>query len=118
MDAATETGFIRLDKKGKPIGTGEEGCKGYLKWLCLHEPRTYAALMARVLPYYVHTELPDAILTREETVAELRERGLPIELIDYLRKAPTRIDDDEVEGGPWRKKGVTLDMKPAPGDTE
>jgi hypothetical protein len=70
MDAATETGFIKKDEKtGELIGTREEGCKGYLKWLCLHEPRTYAALLARVLPYYVHTELPEAILTREETTA-------------------------------------------------
>jgi hypothetical protein len=45
MDTATETGFIKKDEKGERIGTGEEGCKGYLKWLCLHEPRTYAALM-------------------------------------------------------------------------
>jgi hypothetical protein len=32
-DAATETGFIKKDEKGERIGTGEEGCKGYLKWL-------------------------------------------------------------------------------------
>jgi hypothetical protein len=79
MDAATETGFIRKDEKtGERIGTGEEGCKGYLKWMCLYEPRTYAALMARVLPYYVSTDLPENILTREETLAELKARGLPI----------------------------------------
>jgi hypothetical protein len=119
MDAATETGFIKKDEKGELIGTGEDGCKGYLKWLCLHEPRTYAALLARILPYYVATELPDDIMTREETLAELKSRGLPIELIQYLRKAPTRLDDDEEED-PWglRKKGVTLDMKPAPGYTD
>jgi hypothetical protein len=97
MDAATETGFIKTDEKGKRIGTGEDGCKGYLKWLCLNEPRTYAALMARILPYYVHTELPEAILTREETLAELKARGLPIELIEHLRKAPAQLDEDEVE---------------------
>jgi hypothetical protein len=74
--------------------------------------------MARVLPYYVHTELPENILTHEETLAELKARGLPLELIEHLRNAPVRLDDDEVEGGPWRKKGVTLDMKPAPDDTD
>jgi hypothetical protein len=122
MDAATETGFIKLDEHGKRIGTGEDGCKGYLKWLCLHEPKTYAALLARILPYYVAVDLPDDIMTREETLAELKSRGLPIELIQYLRKAPTRLDDEEED--PWglRKKGVTLDMKDvtpekAPDDT-
>jgi hypothetical protein len=85
------TGFIKKDEKGEPIGTGEDGCKGYLKWLALHEPRTYAALMARILPYYVSVDLPDDIMSHEETLAELRERGLPIELIQFLRKAPTRL---------------------------
>ena len=113
MDAATETGFIKLDENGKRVGSGEDGCKGYLKWLALHEPRTYAALLARILPYYVSTELPEDILSHEETLAELKARCLSIELIQYLRKAPTRLDDDEEED-PWglRKKGVTLDMKP------
>jgi hypothetical protein len=41
--------------------------------------------------------LPEkAILTREETLAQLRERGLPLELIDHLRKAPEILDWDEV----------------------
>jgi hypothetical protein len=76
-------------------------------------PEPNAALMARILPYYVSTELPEDILSHEETLAELKARGLSIELIQYLRKAPTRLDDDEEED-PWglRKKGVTLDMKP------
>jgi hypothetical protein len=120
MTAAVQTGFVRKNKEtGLPEGTGEEGCLGYLKWAALYEPRTYLALMARILPYYVNTELPDDIMTHEETLAELKSRGLPIELIQYLRKAPTRLDDDEEED-PWglRKKGVTQEMKSAPGDIE
>jgi len=34
-------------------------------------------------------------MTREEAIAELRERGLPVELLEVLRKAPVRLDDDE-----------------------
>jgi hypothetical protein len=52
MDAITETGFVGKDDKGNPIGTGEGGCKGYIKWLALYEPKTAAALLARVLPYF------------------------------------------------------------------
>ena len=48
--------------------------------------------MARILPYYVSTDLPQ-ILTREETLAELKARGLPLELIDHLRRAPMRSED-------------------------
>jgi len=37
MDAAVETGFVQLDEQGKPIGSGKEGCKGYLKWAAVNE---------------------------------------------------------------------------------
>jgi hypothetical protein len=101
MDAAVQTGFIRKNKDtGLPEGTGEEGCLGYLKWAAVFEPRTYLALMARILPYYVNTDIPENFLTREETLAELKARGLPIELIQHLRRAPARLDDDEEED-PW-----------------
>ena len=63
-------------------GTGEDGCLRYLKWAALYEPRTYLALMARILPYYVNAEVPEEIMTREETLAELKVRGLPLELIE------------------------------------
>ena len=118
MNAAMRTGFIKIDENGNRIGTGVDGCEGWLMWLCLYEPRTYAPLLARILPYYVSTDLPQ-IMTREETLAELKARGLPLELIQHLRRAPTRLDDDEEED-PWglRKKGVTQGMKSAPGDIE
>jgi hypothetical protein len=75
--------------------------------------------MARILPYYVNAEIPEEIMTRAETLAELKARGLPLELIEHLRKAPATLDPGEEED-PWglRKKGLTLDMDPAPGDTE
>jgi hypothetical protein len=47
------------------------------------------AMLCRILPYHVVPELPDkSTLSYEETVAQLRERGLPPELINHLRKAP------------------------------
>jgi hypothetical protein len=67
MDAAGEVGFIKKNKHGKPTATGLDGCRGYLRWLALHHPQTYAALMARVLPYYVNAELPEEILSRDDT---------------------------------------------------
>jgi hypothetical protein len=48
MDAITETGFVGKDEKGEPIAIGVDGCKGFIKWLYLHEPKTAAALLARV----------------------------------------------------------------------
>ena len=52
MDAITETGFVGKDEKDEPIAIGVDGCKGFIKWLYMHEPKTAAALLARVLPYY------------------------------------------------------------------
>jgi hypothetical protein len=54
------------------------------------------ALLARILPYYIVNELPDkSIISRDEAIAQLRERGLPVELIDHLRRAPEVLDSDE-----------------------
>jgi hypothetical protein len=55
--AIKETGFIRKNKKGEPVGTGKDGCKGFIKWLALHEPKTAAALFARVLPYFINVSV-------------------------------------------------------------
>jgi hypothetical protein len=52
--AIKETGFIQKDEKGELVGTGKDGCKGFIKWLALHEPKTAAALFARVLPYFIN----------------------------------------------------------------
>ena len=55
------------------------------------------ALMARILPYYVNTNEPvgPTTVSREEMLAQLRERGLPLELIEHLRKAPEILDPGE-----------------------
>jgi hypothetical protein len=95
IDNAARAGFLKLEN-GERAATGIDGCDGYLLWCAVHEPRTYMALLARILPYYVTHELPDkSIISREEALGQLRERGLPLELIDHLRKAPEVLDDGE-----------------------
>jgi hypothetical protein len=97
MQAAAETGFIRKDEKtGEMIGTGEEGALGYLKWAAIHKPDRFIALMARVAPKHVFADVThNTPMTSEEVEAELRERGLPVELLDSLLTAPEELDDDE-----------------------
>jgi hypothetical protein len=97
MNNAARAGFMKLDKDGKRIGTGLDGCDGYLLWCAVNEPKTYMALLARILPYYVNTSEPvgPTTVTREEMLAQLRERGLPLELIEHLRKAPEILDPGE-----------------------
>jgi hypothetical protein len=61
------------------------------------------------LPLYVTPEVPeDDTLSREETLAQLRQRGLPEELITYLRKAPEVLDDGE-DPDPYHMRDVTPD---------
>jgi hypothetical protein len=53
-------------------------------------------------------------MTAPEVEAELRERGIPIELLDSLLAAPEELDDDE-EPDPY---GLMKDLTPArAGDT-
>jgi hypothetical protein len=86
LNGAAAAGFLQLDKDGKRIATGMDGCDGYLLWCAVNEPRAYMALLARILPYHIVPELPNkSTLSYEETVAQLRERGLPPGLIDHLR---------------------------------
>src|SRR5580658_10436549 len=59
--AIQATGFIEKDDKGNLIATGARGCQGFVEWLALHEPKTAAALFARVLPYFINLagEVPE-----------------------------------------------------------
>jgi hypothetical protein len=96
INNAARAGFLEL-KDGKPVATGIDGCEGYLLWCAVNKPDHYMALLARVLPYYVSPPEPvgKGILSYEETLARLRERGLPPELIDHMRLAPEILDRGE-----------------------
>jgi len=95
-DACVETGFIEIDEKGNRIATGKGGSKGWLKWLYVNEPKTAAALLARVMPYFIDTadEMPE-VMSRSEIEASFREFGLPLDLIEHLQRAPAPLDIGE-----------------------
>ena len=94
--AIQATGFIEKDDKGNPIATGRGGCQGFIQWLALYEPKTAAALFARVLPYFITVdgELP-AVASEAEIEAQFKELGLPLGLIEHLQIAPAPLDLDE-----------------------
>ena len=48
--AAVRAGLIKLDENGNRVGSDRDGCKAYLAWVALNDPRTYLAFMARLLP--------------------------------------------------------------------
>jgi hypothetical protein len=96
-DAAVATGYIETDEKtGQRKATGKGGCQGWLEWLYVNEPKTAAALLARVLPYFIDTseEMP-TVMSRSEVEASFREFGLPLDLIEHLQRAPAPLDPGE-----------------------
>jgi hypothetical protein len=82
------------DKDGNWEPTHNGGLLGYLRWATIHETKTYLGLIARVLPFNVVQEQPEeAILTHEQVLAQLEERGLPIDLVGVLREAPVQLSE-------------------------
>jgi hypothetical protein len=105
------TGYIEIDKEtGQRVATGKGGCQGWLEWLYVNEPKTAAALLARVLPYFIDTsdEMP-TVMSRSEVEASFREFGLPLDLIEHLQKAPAPLDigEDPDPYGVEKDKAVT-----------
>jgi hypothetical protein len=87
LHAAADTGFMVRDDDGNWKPTNEGGVRGYLRWATINEPKTYLGMIARVLPFNVVQEHPEEpILTHEQVLAQLEERGLPTDLVNVLRE--------------------------------
>ena len=81
--AASELGEIRhikvLDADGKPTGeieyeyTGHDGLVGYLKWVGVHRPASFMALLGRVLPTQLNIKTTSSLKVIYKTVAETRQ---------------------------------------------
>ena len=92
--AAVRAGFIELDENGNHVGSDFEGRKAYMAWASRYDQRTYLALVARSLPRPAKSP-GRRILSREKAIAQLRERGLPEDLLDQLREAPPEAWDPD-----------------------
>jgi hypothetical protein len=103
------TGFIEKDEHGNPVPTGRRGCQGFVEWLALHEPKTAAALFARVMPYYIGSgaEVPE-VMSDVELEAQLKELGLPVGLIEHMQTAPAPLDLDELDDPYGLKEAVPV----------
>jgi hypothetical protein len=84
------------DAEGHWKASNEGGLRGYLRWATINEPKTYLGMIARVLPFNVVQEHhEERILSHEQVLAELEERGLPVDLVGVLREAPAELDPGE-----------------------
>jgi hypothetical protein len=88
-------GFMEKGEDGKPK-RGLGGVQGFIEWLAMNEPKTAAALFARVLPYFINVgmEVPE-VVSETEMEAMLKELGLPPGLIEHMQTAPAPLDLDE-----------------------
>jgi hypothetical protein len=79
-------GFMGKDKDGK-IERGPGGVQGFIEWLAMHEPKTAAALFARVLPYFINVgmEVPE-VVSEAEMEAMLLEA-----LAEQMRDGPAGV---------------------------
>jgi hypothetical protein len=73
---------------------GDGGALAFLETCAITERKTFLTVMARLLPITIKTAPPiKKVLTREEALHELKERGLDPELINHLRRLPFPEED-------------------------
>src|ERR1700693_5185404 len=79
-------GFLGEDNDGQQ-GGGPGGVQGFIEWLATHEPKTAAALFARVLPYFINVgmEVPE-VVSEAEMEAMLLEA-----LAEQMRDGPAGV---------------------------
>jgi hypothetical protein len=133
-EAAEETGFIEkvpvLDAAGKPTGQyeyrfGEEGEKGYLKWLATNQPAQFASLYGRLVPREVNQKSEQKTVVRYETIEERRQamiaKGWSPTVLAALEEAmkPKFLREqkkkEEVRAA-LRERGIDPDILEAPSD--
>ena len=137
LEAADRLGYIReepkLDDKGEPTGEielvhdGKDATVGYLMWLGKHNPASFAALLARVLPIQLNQKQQQEqnVPVRYETVEERRQAMIakgwsPVTLAameeamepKFLRE----LKEKEKLRAALRERGIDPDILEAPPD--
>jgi len=103
--AADELGQLPLKQWAKQLNVGDpNGLKGYFKFLAVKHPKSFAVILARIMPLHVTTgakKLPK-YLTEEQMRSELRAVGLPEDLIKFMHPVDVMsVDPDEVGDDPY-----------------
>ncbi len=95
-------------KVGRPKGSRNKLTKATMELLlrgaaevgdsisAVTERRAYLALIGRSLPVQVNAKVtPKPMMTLDEVAAELKARGLPPQLIEYLRSVDDELGEDD-----------------------
>jgi hypothetical protein len=137
LEAADRLGYIReepkLDDKGKPTGEielvhdGKDATVGYLMWLGKHNPASFAALLARVLPIQLNQKqeqkqkAPVRYETYEEVKAALIAKGWSPDMLAAVERSmePKFIQEErkkEELRAALRERGIDPDILEAAPD--
>ena len=114
--AAEELGQLPVSQWEAQLEYGDpNGLKAYFKFLAVRHPKSFAIFLARIMPLHVTTSQKSVYLTKEQAVAELKEAGLPPELIDYLRPVDLRtVDPEQVRQSPYDDPEVDDEVEQQP----
>jgi hypothetical protein len=85
--AAEELGHYDVKDWNKLlVGDPRSGVKAYFMFLAVKHPKSFAVILARILPLQIKTDksMP-TYLTEDQVIAELKEAGLPVDLIKHMR---------------------------------
>jgi len=98
LEAAEQVGEVKVvektDKNGRVCRTtyewnGKDALVGYLRFLAVYHPPTFAGLLGRVMPLHVNVKTNPQVEvsypTLEEARQALRERGFDPEVIEAAR---------------------------------
>jgi hypothetical protein len=105
--AAEELGQIDRDKWAEEIRKGdpENGMKRYFKILAVEEMRTFGGILARIMPLHISTTGNRPMyLTEEQLIAEFKEAGIPLEVIQCMRSVgASTVDLSEIGPNPYEQ---------------
>jgi hypothetical protein len=83
-------------------GDPGQGMKGFFKTLALKELRTFGVIVARLIPTHVTTHKLPRYVSEEQLKAELREAGLPEDLVLFMRPVDaSTIDPNDLGPDPY-----------------
>src|SRR5271170_7872230 len=107
LAAAEELGAIDFDKWPEQLkGDPENSMKQFYKVLAIKELKTFGIILARMMPKFVHrtTTQKDVpvLLTEEQVLAELKEAGIPLDVIKHMHAVDvTKGDTFQLDGDPY-----------------
>jgi hypothetical protein len=107
--------LLAADEVGDSITPGEDGkggVLGYFKVSAVTERRAFLAMIGRGLPVHINANVTHKpVMTLDEAVAEMKARGLPPQLIEYLRQVDDELGEDD-EPDPYDDP-INLEAEPS-----